>query len=95
MRERLRTWAICRPIFGTLVKGRAIVLRPPNYYVVRHTRFNIYWRDPYRLRANATGHLSEWGKLGQAWRFSTEELAVNVLADMNENGIIETYQFDD
>lgn len=94
MRERLRSWAICRPILGIFVKGRPIVLRPPNYHVVRHTRFAIYWRDPYGLRST-TGHLSEWGKLRQAWKFGSEELARGVLAEMNENGIIESYPFDD
>ena len=95
MRERLHRWAICRPILGMFVKGRPIVLRPPNYHVVRHTRFAIYWRDPYGLRENYTGHLSEWGKLRQAWKFGSEELAMGVLAEMNETGIIETYPFDD
>ena len=95
MRERLRSWAICRPILGMFVKGRPIVLRPPNYYVVRHSRFAIYWRDPYGLRENYTGHLSEWGKLRQAWRFGSEELARGVLHEMSETGIIETYLFDD
>ena len=95
MRERLHRWAICRPILGIFVKGRPIVLRPPNYHVVRHTRFNIYWRDPYKLRNNAAGHLSEWGKLSQAWRFSTVELATGVLFEMSENGIIESYPYDD
>ena len=95
MRERLHRWAICRPILGIFVKGRPIILRPLNYHVVRHTRFAIYWRDPYGLRSNHSGHLSEWGKLGQAWRFSTAELATGVLAEMNETGIIESYPFDD
>lgn len=95
MRERLRQWAICRPILGMFVESRPIVLRPPNYHVVRHTRFAIYWRDPYRLRANHAGHLSEWGKLRHAWRFGSVELATGVLSEMGENGIIETYPFDD
>ena len=95
MRERLRSWAICRPILGIFVKGRPIVLRPQNYHVVRHSRFAIYWRDPYRLRSDRIGHLSEWGKLRQAWRFGSAELATGVLAEMNETGIIETYPFDE
>ena len=93
MRERLHWWALGRPILSCLVRDRPIHLRPRDYYVVRHTRFNIYWRDPYELRSS-TGHLSEWGKLSQAWRFSTAELATGVLAEMNENGIIESYPFD-
>jgi hypothetical protein len=77
------------------VKGRAIVLRPPNYYVVKHTRFCLYWRDPYNIKENSARHLSEWGKLRQAWRFPTEEKAKGVLAEMNESGVIETYLFND
>jgi hypothetical protein len=95
MRERLYWWALDRPILSCLVRDRPIHLRPINYHVVRHTRFNIYWRDPYKLRSNHTGHLSEWGKLGQAWRFSTVELATRVLSEMSENGIIERYPYDD
>jgi hypothetical protein len=95
MKERLRQWAICRPILGIFVKDRAIVLRPTNYHVVRHTRFAIYWRDPYGLRENYTGHLSEWGKLRHAWRFGSVELATGVLSEMNETGIIESYPYDD
>ena len=94
MRERLYWALLDRPILSYLVRDRPIHLRPPNYYVVRHTRFNIYWRDPYNLRST-TGHLSEWGKLDQAWRFSTKELATGLLGDMNENGIIENYPYDD
>jgi len=95
MRERLHRWVICRPILGIFAKSRPIVLRPPNYYVVRHTRFCRYWRDPYHLKADSGNPLSDWGKLRQAWRFGTEELATGVLSEMGENGIIETYPFDD
>lgn len=95
MRERLYWALLDRPILSYLVRDRPIHLRPRNYYVVRHTRFAIYWRDPYRLRSDHTGHLSEWGKLRQAWRFGSAELATGVLAEMNETGIIESYPFDD
>lgn len=95
MRERLRSWAICRPILGIFVKGRPIILRPPNYYVVKHTKFCIYWRDPYNLKENSGKHLSEWGKFRQAWKFGSEELAKGVLSEMGETGVIESYPFDD
>ena len=93
--ERLYWWSLGRPILGMFVKDRPILLRPPNYYVVRHPRFAIYWRDPYKLRSDNTRHLSGWGKLGQAWRFSTLEIATGLLSEMNENGIIESYPYDD
>jgi len=95
MNDRLYWWLLDSPILGFFVKGRAIVLRPPNYFVVRHHRFNMYWRDPYNLRADSAGHLAQWGKLKQAWRFSTEEIAMGVLFEMSENGVIESYPYPD
>ena len=95
MRERLRSWAICRPILGMFVKGRPILLRPKNYFVVRHPRFARYWRDPYCLKETSGNPLSEWGKFRQAWKFGSEELAKGVLSEMGETGVIESYPFDD
>lgn len=94
MNDRLHWWLVTRPILGVFVKGGPIVLRPPNYYVIRHARFNLWWRDPYKLRENQNGHLAEWGTLRQAWRFSTGEIATGVLSEMGEVGYLETYEFD-
>lgn len=95
MRERLRSWAICRPILGMFVKGRPILLRPPNYFVVRHPRFARYWRDPYCLKETSGNPLSDWGKFRQAWKFGSQEIAERVLVEMGETGVIESYPFDD
>lgn len=94
MKERLYWACIGRPILGYLVKDRPIILRPPNYYVVKHTKFCLYWRDPYGLRENSGRHLSDWGKLSQAWKFGSQELAENLLAQNYEVGIIESIPFD-
>lgn len=95
MKERLHRWAICRPILGMFVKSRAIVLRPPNYYVVKHTKFCLYWRDPYNIKENSGRHLSEWGKLNQAWKFGSQELAETLLLENREVGIIKSIPFND
>lgn len=95
MRERLHSWAICRPILGMFVKGRPIVLRPPNYFVVRHPQFARYWRDPYCLKETSGNPLSDWGKFRQAWKFGSQEIAERVLVEMGETGVIESYPFDD
>ena len=51
----------------------------------------MYWRDPYNLRADSPGHLAQWGKLRQAWKFPSLEIATEVLFEMSENGVIESY----
>ena len=40
-------------------------------WVVKHDRIDIYLRDPYRMRAGAGDPRYDWGKLDQAFPFST------------------------
>ena len=95
MNERLYWWALDRPVLSLFVKDRPILLRPPNYFVVRHPRFCRYWRDPYCLKETSGNPLSDWGKFRQAWKFGSQEIAERVLVEMGETGVIESYPFDD
>ena len=93
--ERLRWWALGRPLLSYVVPARLIVFPPRYYYIVRHPKFPMYWRDPYMLRPNQSRHLAQWGKVDQAWRFGSAEQATQLLAESYGKGIIETIQFDE
>lgn len=79
-RDRLRLRIACRPILGLLIRGRAVPIPEPTYYVLRDRRSRGYVSDPYGDRRGSRYQMT--GKLGDAYRFTRRDLAERVAGDI-------------
>ena len=70
-RDLLRLRIACRPILGILIRGRAVHVSGPTFYVLRESLTGAYVADPYgtdRRRLYS-------GRISDAYRFTRSDLA--------------------
>ena len=73
-RDLIRLRVACRPILGLLIRGRAVRVTGPTFYVLRENLTGAYVADPYgtdRRRMYS-------GRIGDAYRFTRADLARRV-----------------
>ena len=80
-----------RPLVGafvSFVRPAPPILPPVRFfYVVRHPRLAVYWRDPYGRYKRAGDPRSDWTpELRRAYRFAERHHATAALVEAGETG---------
>ena len=77
-RDLLRLRIACRPILGLLIRGRAVHVSGPTFYVLRESLTGAFVVDPYGIDRRRMYS----ARISDAYRFTRTDLARRVADDL-------------